>query len=73
METYCVTCKKNTLNKNSSIRRTRQNRLMLASNCATCVKKKSRFIKNHKASGILSKLGIRTPSSYILLIVDILF
>ena len=28
METYCVTCKKNA-NKNCSVRRTRQNRLML--------------------------------------------
>ena len=28
METYCVSCKKNNTNKNSSFRITRQNRLM---------------------------------------------
>ena len=50
METYFVSCKKNAANKNSSFRRTRQNRLMLASNCAICGKKKSRFIKNQEAS-----------------------
>ena len=61
METYCVSCKKNTANKNSSVRRTKQNRLMLVSNCAICGEKKSRFIKNQEASVLLSNLGIRTP------------
>ena len=45
MEAYCVSCKKNTANENSSVRRSKQNRLMLVSNCAICGKKKSRFIK----------------------------
>ena len=36
METYCVSCKKN---KNSSVRKTKQNRLMLLSNSAVCGKK----------------------------------
>ena len=31
METYCVSCKKNTANKISSVRKTKQNRLMLLS------------------------------------------
>ena len=30
MKTYCVSCKKNTPNKNSSVRRTKQNRLFLS-------------------------------------------
>ena len=34
METYCINCKKNTANKNSNGRKTKQNRLMLLSNCA---------------------------------------
>ena len=34
---------------------------MIQSNCATCGSKKSRFIKEQKALGILSNLGIRTP------------
>ena len=40
MENYCVSCKKNTANENSSVRKTKQNRLMLLSNCAVCGKKK---------------------------------
>ena len=32
METYCLSCKKNTANKNYSVRKTKQNRLMLTSN-----------------------------------------
>ena len=47
MENYYVSCKKNTSNKNSSVRRTKQNRVILASNC-TVFKRKSMFIKNHK-------------------------
>ena len=46
MENYCVSCKLNTANENSSVRRTKQNRVMLVSNCAAFGKKKVRFIKN---------------------------
>ena len=45
METNCVSCKKNTANENSSARKTKQNILILLSNCAVCGKKKSTFIK----------------------------
>ena len=48
MGMYCVSCKKNTANENSSVRNTKQNRLMLLSNCAICEKKKSTFIKNQE-------------------------
>ena len=50
METYCVSCKKYTTNENSCVRKTKQNKLMLLSNCAVCVatKKKSIFIKNQE-------------------------
>ena len=34
---------------------------MIQSNCAICGSKKSRFIKEHQAMGLLSILGIRTP------------
>ena len=50
MEAYCVSCKKNTANENSCVRKTIQNRLMLLSNCSVCDKKKSTFIKNQKLS-----------------------
>ena len=38
--------KSDTADKNSSFRRTKQNRLVLVSDCAVCNKKKSGFIKN---------------------------
>ena len=46
METYCVSCKKYTTNEHSSVRKTKPNRLMILSNCTSCGKKKSTFIKN---------------------------
>ena len=52
METYCVSFRKNTANENLSVRKTKQNRLMLLSNCAFCGKKKSSFIKNREINSI---------------------
>ena len=46
MEAYCVSSKKYTGNENSNVRKTKQNRLMLLSNCSICGKKKSTSIKN---------------------------
>ena len=50
METYCGCCKRNAENKNSSVKKTKQNKLALTSNCALCGKKKSKFIKKQKKS-----------------------
>ena len=36
MGTYCVSCKKYTANEDSSVRKTKQNGLMLLSKCAIC-------------------------------------
>ena len=36
METYCVSCKKYTANENSSVRKAKQNILMLLSNRDIC-------------------------------------
>ena len=71
-ETYCLVCKKYTENTNPKIVRNRQNRLMIQSNCAICGSKKSRFIKEQKALGILSNLDIKTPLSQVPLL-NILF
>ena len=71
-ETYCLACKKYTKNNNPKIVRNRQNRLMIQSDCATCSSKKSRFIKEQQAMGILSNLGIKTPLSKVSLL-NILF
>ena len=62
-ETDCLACRKYTKNNNPKIIRNRQNRLKIQSNCATCGSKKSRFIKEQQAMGILSNLGIITPLS----------
>ena len=36
MEMYCISYKRNNGNKNSIVRKTKQNRLMLLLNCAVC-------------------------------------
>ena len=46
METYCVSCKKDTGHEESRVRKTKKNILRLLSSCAVCSKKKSTFIKN---------------------------
>ena len=71
-ETYYLVCKKYAKNNNPKIVRNRQNRLMIQSNCATCDSKKSRFINEQQAMGILSNLGNKTPLSKVPLL-NILF
>ena len=46
---------------------------MILSKCAICGSKKSRFIKNQEAKGLLSKLGIKTPLSKVPTLGDTLF
>ena len=60
---YCLECRDYTKSINPKIVRNIQNRLMIQSNCAKCGIKKSRFIKEQQAMGILSNLGIKTPLS----------
>ena len=71
-ETYCLACRKYTKSINPKIVRNRQNRSKIQSNCAVCSSKKSRFIKEHQAIGLLSDLGIKTPLNKVPL-VSILF
>ena len=47
--------------------------MTILSKCAICGSKKSGFIKNQEAKGLLSNLGIRTPLSKVPLLGDILF
>ena len=72
METYCVKCRKDTKNLNSKIFKTKNGRLIMQSKCADCEIKKSRFVKEQEAKGLLSNLGIKTPLSKIPLL-NILF
>ena len=46
---------------------------MLLSNCVVCDSKKSKFLKQQDASGLLSRLGIKTPLSKIPLAGPLLF
>ena len=52
--------------------RTKNNRLLMQSKCRVCKNKKSRFVKEQEAKGLLSNLGIRTPLSKIPLL-NVLF
>ena len=46
MKTYCVGCKKNTANGNSSLRKTKEYILMILPNYSVTGKRRSMFIKN---------------------------
>ena len=46
---------------------------MLLSKCAICNSKKSIFIKNQEAKGILSNLEVKMPLSKVPILGDILF
>ena len=72
MNTCCVKCKKDTENIDSKMFRAKYNRLIMQSKCPACGVKKSRFVKEQKAKGLLSNLGIRAPLSKIPLL-NILF
>ena len=73
MKSYCLKCKIDTENINLRVSKTSNGKTVLLSKCAKCGSKKSRFIKNQKAKGLLSNLGLRTPLSKVLLLGDVLF
>ena len=60
MLSHCLKCRKNTERKNPKVARAKNGRIMLLSKCAVCDSKKSKFIKQQEASGLLSSLGINT-------------
>ena len=64
MKTYCVKCNKDTENIDPMVR-TKNNRLVMQLKCSVCGIKKSRFVKEQEAKGLLSNLGIKTPLSKI--------
>ena len=63
--TYCVRCKKDTDNIDPNMFRTKNDRLLMQSKCSVCKNKKSRFVKEQDAKGLLSDLGINTSFSKI--------
>ena len=73
MKSYCSKCRKDTENINLRVSSTSNGRKMILSKCAICGSKKSRFIKNQEAKGLLSNLGIKTSLSKVPILGDILF
>ena len=72
MKTYCLKCKTNTDNIDPKMFRTKNNRLIMQSKCSVCKNKKSQFVKEQDAKGLLSNLGIKTLLSKIPLL-NVLF
>ena len=73
MLSYCLRCKKNTESVNPKVSAASNGRTMILSKCAICGSKKSKFIKNQEAKGLLSSLGLKTSLSKIPLLGDVLF
>ena len=73
MKSYYLKCRKDTENINPRVSKTSDNRITVLSKCVICGSKKSRFIKNQEAKGLLSNLGIKTPLSKVPILGDILF
>ena len=56
MKSYCLKCRIDAENTNSRVSKTSNNRTMILSKCVKYGSKKSRFIKNQEAKGLLSNL-----------------
>ena len=73
MLSYCLKCKKNTESMNPKVSKTTNGKVMILSTYAICGSKKSKFIKEQEAKGLLSNLGLRTPLNKIPVLGDISF
>ena len=73
MLSYCLKCKKNTDTINPKVSKTTNGKAMILSTCAICGSKKSKFIKEQEAKGLLSNLSLRTPLNKVPVLGDILF
>ena len=73
MKSYCLNCRKSTENIDPRVSKTSNGRTMALSKCAICDGKKSRFIKNQEAKGLLNNFGVRKPLSKVPILGDILF
>ena len=63
MKSYWVKCRGDTENIDPKMVRTKNNRLVMHSKYSVCGIKKSRFVEEQEAKGLLSNLGIKTPLS----------
>ena len=70
---YCFKCRRNTKSINPKSSKTTNGKAIILSTCAICGSKKSKFIKEQEAKGLLSNLGLRTPLNKIPVLGNILF
>ena len=70
---YYLKCRKNTESKNPKVVRTKNRRKMPLPKCVVRDGKKSKFIKEPEASGLLSSLEINKPLNKMLLLGSLLF
>ena len=56
---YYLKCRKNTESKNAKVLKTKNETIMLLSKCAVFISRKSKFIKEQEARGVLNNLGIK--------------
>ena len=61
MNTYCLSCKKDTGNINPKAIKSKNNRKMMLSRCSVCNNKKSTFLSER--SGWLDSLGLNPPQN----------
>ena len=61
MLSYCLKCRKNTKSKSPKVVSTKNDETMLLLKFTMCDDKKSKFVEEQEASGLLSSLGIKTP------------
>ena len=66
-------CRKDTEDIDPKVLNTSNGKKTILSNCAICRSKKSRFIKDQEAKGLLSNLGVRTPLTKAPILGDVLF
>ena len=70
---YCLKCKIDAENINPKVSSTSNGKAMILSKCPICASKKSRFIKNQEAKGLLSNSGLRASLSKVPILGYILF
>ena len=73
MLSYCFKRRRNTKSTNPKVSKTTNGKAIILSTCAICGSKKSKFIKEQEAKGLLSNLDLRTPLNKIPVLGDILF
>ena len=73
MLSYCLKCRRNTESINPKVSKRTNAKAMILSTCAICGSKKSKFIKQQEAKGLLSNLGLKTSLNKIPVLGDTLF